>query len=92
MNSFSRQLLNEKADGGRRWHLFGSALRYLLLNPQAPGRAFEVGERHYDIGNDVFEAMLDPTMSYSCGYWADADNLVDAQRHKLELICRKLEL
>ncbi len=84
--------LNEKVGGWRRWRLLGSALRHLLLNPQTPARAFEVGERHYDIGNDVFEAMLDPTMSYSCGYWADAANLADAQRHKLQLICRKLEL
>ena len=72
--------------------MIASILRHRLLNPQSPGRAFQVGERHYDIGNDVFQAMLDPTMSYSCAYWAKADNLADAQRHKLELICRKLEL
>ena len=84
--------INEKVKNWRRWRLLGAILRQLLLNPQAPVRAFHVGERHYDIGNDVFEAMLDPTMSYSCGYWANADNLADAQRHKLELICRKLAL
>src|SRR5690625_7914342 len=37
-------------------------------------------------------AMLDPELNYSCGYWYRADNLADAQRDKLELICRKLEL
>jgi cyclopropane-fatty-acyl-phospholipid synthase len=31
-------------------------------------------------------------MNYSCAYWAAADNLEDAQRHKLDMICRKLEL
>jgi cyclopropane-fatty-acyl-phospholipid synthase len=36
--------------------------------------------------------MLDPTMSYSCGYWAQAGSLAEAQEHKLRLICRKLEL
>lgn len=87
-----RRDLNEKTSWQHSWRLLGAALRQLLFNPQAPVRAFEVGERHYDIGNDVFEAMLDPTMSYSCGYWATADNLADAQRRKLELICRKLEL
>lgn len=87
-----RSDLNEKAGGWRRWHLLGAVLRQLLINPQSRERAFQVGRQHYDIGNDVFEAMLDPTMSYSCGYWADADNLADAQQHKLELICRKLEL
>jgi len=46
---------------------------------------------HYDIGNDVFEAMLDSRMNYSCGYWAKAGDLEQAQRDKLDLICRKLE-
>jgi cyclopropane-fatty-acyl-phospholipid synthase len=72
--------------------LLATRLRFALLNDQSQGRAFEVGERHYDIGNDVFRAMLDPTMSYSCGYWADADNLEQAQAAKLDLICRKLRL
>lgn len=84
--------LNEKVHGWNRLRLLGAVLRQWLFNPQSRRRAFQVGERHYDIGNDVFEAMLDPTMSYSCAYWANADNLADAQRHKLELICRKLEL
>lgn len=63
-----------------------------LWNRQTRSRAFEVGKRHYDIGNDVYRAMLDPTMSYSCGYWAEADDLDRAQTAKLELICRKLDL
>lgn len=84
--------LNEKVHGWNRLHLIGALLRQWLLNPQSRGRAFQVGERHYDIGNDVFETMLDPTMSYSCAYWANADNLADAQQRKLELICRKLDL
>ncbi len=84
--------LNEKVHGWNRLRLIGAFLHHLLLNPQSRGRAFQVGERHYDIGNDVFETMLDPTMSYSCAYWANADHLADAQQHKLELICRKLDL
>jgi cyclopropane-fatty-acyl-phospholipid synthase len=63
-----------------------------LRNPQTRSRAFKVGEHHYDIGNDVYRAMLDPTMSYSCGYWKDAKDLASAQRAKLRLICEKLEL
>jgi cyclopropane-fatty-acyl-phospholipid synthase len=63
-----------------------------LINQQSPRRAFRIGERHYDIGNELFEAMLDPTMSYSCGYWAHAEDLGQAQRDKLDMICRKLEL
>ena len=75
-----------------RLRLLGEVLRHRLMNPQSKQRAFQVGEQHYDIGNDVFEAMLDPTMSYSCAFWQDADTLEQAQLHKLDLICRKLEL
>jgi cyclopropane-fatty-acyl-phospholipid synthase len=84
--------IDARIAGLDRWRLLAEALRQRLLNPQSRDRAFIVGERHYDIGNDVFEAMLDPTMSYSCAYWARADDLVQAQRDKLDLICRKLEL
>ena len=63
-----------------------------VFNLQNQGRAFQVGEAHYDIGNDLYRIMLDPSMVYSCGYWADSDTLADAQRAKLDLICRKLEL
>lgn len=71
--------------------LFDVARQY-LFNLQSPKRAYQVAEKHYDIGNDIFEAMLDPTMSYSCAYWEKARNLADAQQHKLDMICRKLEL
>jgi len=70
----------------------GLFLKNLLTNRQSRRRAFQVGERHYDIGNDVYTAMLDPTMSYSCGYWRDAETLDAAQLAKLKLICDKLEL
>lgn len=43
-------------------------------------------------GNDLFEAFLDPTMSYSCGYWKNASDLASAQTAKLELIASKLKL
>lgn len=63
-----------------------------LQNPQSKARAREDISSHYDLGNDIFERMLDPLMNYSCGYWAEADNLDDAQRAKLDLICRKLQI
>jgi cyclopropane-fatty-acyl-phospholipid synthase len=63
-----------------------------FVNLQRGRRAYEVGERHYDLGNDLFEAMLGKRLVYSCGYWKDADNLDDAQEAKLELIFRKLGL
>lgn len=63
-----------------------------FLNLQRGRRAYEVGERHYDLGNDLFQAMLGKRLVYSCGYWKDATNLDDAQEAKLELIFRKLGL
>ena len=74
---------------------FKDTLRVLgarLFNLQTQKRAWMVGKEHYDLGNDLFSRMLDGQMQYSCGYWKTADNLADAQRDKLRLICEKLQL
>jgi cyclopropane-fatty-acyl-phospholipid synthase len=65
---------------------------FRLINMQAKRRAFIIGERHYDLGNDLFQGMLDRRMNYSCAYWKNAQDLDQAQEDKLELICRKLAL
>jgi cyclopropane-fatty-acyl-phospholipid synthase len=62
----------------------------LLLNLQTKSRARVVGRRHYDLGNDFFGAMLDPSMQYSCAYFHGTSDLATAQELKMELICRKL--
>ncbi len=69
-----------------------SLVKARLLNLQKRTRAYQIGERHYDIGNDLFRWMLDPLMIYSCGYWKDAASLQEAQEAKLDLVCRKLGL
>jgi len=69
-----------------------SDLQTRVVNLQSRFRAFRVGEEHYDLGNDLYEAMLDRRMNYTCAYWKDADNLDDAQEAKLELVCRKVGL
>ena len=84
--------LDSRMSGWAKVKLGFEVLRQRLFNLQNESRAFQVGEQHYDTGNDVFERMLDPTMSYSCGYWAEANTLEEAQRAKLDLICRKLQL
>ncbi|MES2226113.1 MAG: cyclopropane fatty acyl phospholipid synthase [Patescibacteria group bacterium] len=63
-----------------------------FFNLQSRARAFQVGEQHYDIGNDLYTRMLDSRMVYSCGYWKDAKTLDEAQEAKLDLICRKIGL
>lgn len=47
---------------------------------------------HYDLGNDLFRLMLDPTLMYSCAVFEPGDSLEQASRRKLDRICRKLEL
>lgn len=64
----------------------------MLTNLQSRRRAFMVGERHYDLGNGLFSAMLDRRMNYSCGYWEGAHSLDEAQENKLDLLCCKLGL
>ncbi|MGN6830000.1 cyclopropane fatty acyl phospholipid synthase [Paucibacter sp. M5-1] len=71
------------------WHV----AKARLLNLQTHRRAWQVGERHYDLGNDFYRAMLDRRMSYTCAYWSGgAGDLETAQEHKLDLVCRKLGL
>ena len=48
---------------------------------------------HYDLGNDFFELMLDPTMTYSCGVFERPDaTLEEASIAKIDRLCRKLDL
>jgi cyclopropane-fatty-acyl-phospholipid synthase len=50
---------------------------------------------HYDVGNDFYRIVLGESMVYSCAYWssdAPGYGLADAQRDKIDLICRKLDL
>ena len=63
-----------------------------FINMQRGKRAYVVGQRHYDLGNDLFAAMLGQRLVYSCGYWAEAHDLDAAQEAKLDLVCRKLRL
>ncbi len=73
------------------WALLAQAVKARVLNLQA-SHAFEVGERHYDVGNDLYEAMLGKRMAYTCAYWKNADTLDAAQEAKLDLVGRKIGL
>ncbi|MFI6107358.1 class I SAM-dependent methyltransferase [Streptomyces sp. NPDC051310] len=52
----------------------------------------EAIRHHYDVGNDFYALVLGPSMVYSCAYWSEGGTLEQAQRDKLDLICRKLGL
>ncbi|MBA0049419.1 class I SAM-dependent methyltransferase [Streptomyces sp. AJS327] len=61
-------------------------LRHTLLRDR---RAIS---HHYDVGNEFYRLVLGPSMVYSCAYWTEGGTLEEAQRDKLDLICRKLAL
>ena len=63
-----------------------------LQNLQTPKRSIDVAQKHYNISPNLYADMLDERMIYSCGYWANATTLNEAQEHKLDLVCRKLRL
>ncbi|MEO8365568.1 MAG: cyclopropane fatty acyl phospholipid synthase [Pseudoxanthomonas sp.] len=98
LDGFLFRLLAARLD--QRVHGAGEiwdALRARLLNLQNRDRSREVGERHYDLGNDLYAAMLGTRLVYSCGYWTQPDGRVlggldAAQEAKLDLVCRKLRL
>jgi len=75
------------------WRLMLHALQARLFNLQSRRRAFQIGERHYDLGNDLYQAMLDKRMNYTCAYWKEGVTTLDeAQEAKLELVCQKIGL
>jgi cyclopropane-fatty-acyl-phospholipid synthase len=94
LDQFFCKLLQARLDAQVKltWNLVFDIIISRIINLQTKDRAFEVGERHYDLGNDLFRCMLDKNMVYSCAYWHDAQDLDAAQEKKLDLICKKLYL
>jgi cyclopropane-fatty-acyl-phospholipid synthase len=74
------------------WKIKLHVLRSRIFNLQAPSKAYEVGQRHYDLGNELYTSMLDKRLNYTCGYWKHASTLDEAQEAKLDLVCRKIGL
>jgi cyclopropane-fatty-acyl-phospholipid synthase len=88
---FQARLSDRVRSGPVRLRLL--ALQAKLTNLQSVSRSFKVSEAHYGIGNDFYQAMLDrDAMAYTCGYWKNATTLEEAQRAKLDLVCRKAGL
>lgn len=85
----TRAGLDRRAFDPRAWL---TALLTACRNLQDTTLARRVGEVHYDISNAFYREMLGPSMVYTCGYWAAAEDLETAQAHKLDLVCRKLRL
>jgi len=63
------------------------------LRPGTRDRSRKDISAHYDLGNELFGLMLDPTLSYSCAYFESPEmTLEQAQIAKLDRICERLEL
>ena len=94
IDEFICRLLGARLDDRFRSALSPLAgyLLSFLMNRQSRSRSMSVAERHYDLGNDLFGAFLDPLRQYSCAYFEGTDDLAEAQIRKLELIFRKLGL
>lgn len=64
-----------------------------LSNTGTKALSKRVAAKHYNLGNDLYSAMLGQPMCYTCGYWSGgAKSLSAAQTAKLELVCKKLRL
>lgn len=93
LDQFFERILRARLDEHiHPWKMAAAAVVAKVVNLQKPSRAFEIGDRHYDMGNALYERMLDPYMQYSCGFWEEASSLDVAQEAKMDLICRKLRL
>nr|NGX36747.1 Cyclopropane-fatty-acyl-phospholipid synthase [Candidatus Anoxychlamydiales bacterium] len=73
-----------------RWFHVWAYLKAKFFNRQSRAGSKKVIDQHYQLGNDLYQNMLDPLMTYSCGYWRNAKNLNEAQVAKYDLIARKL--
>ena len=74
------------------YKILALALRAKFTNLQTISRAVQVGSSHYDLNNRLFQIMLDKRLTYTCGYWKEADDLDSAQEAKLDLVCKKIQL
>ena len=64
-----------------------------VRNRQSRARAPEVATAHYDLDPELYAAMLDDSLTYTCAVWQGAgDTLAAAQQRKLRLVCDKLGL
>lgn len=94
LDVFFEKILKARLDKKVR-NNFYTSLGYIksrLFNQQNKAKSVAAIDQHYNIGNDLYKAMLDRHMMYSCGYWENTNDLSLAQLNKLELICQKLHL
>ena len=83
----------DSMDSGLQWLSKPFLWGYHLLNWNSLEGARKNISAHYDLSNDFFEKMLDPTMCYSCGIFeTPGSTLQEASIEKMDRLCRKLYL
>ena len=92
LDEFMNKLLSANLNKKIKPDLIIHYLKAKIFNLQKKSLAFNIGKAHYDIGNDLYESMLDKRLIYTCGYWKNAKNLDEAQEAKLDLVCKKIGL
>lgn len=86
-------LLGNSADAGRAAYGWRASLRTRLMGAHSKARDRQAVAFHYDVSDDFYRLWLDEQMIYSCAYFEHAgDSLDQAQRNKLDHLCRKLRL
>lgn len=71
----------------------GKKLAKLVSKQVLRPSAIHNAQYHYDLGNDFYKLWLDPSLAYTCAYFANEDDdLATAQRQKFDLVCRKARL
>ncbi len=94
LDEFFHKVFASGADrrAAHSWRAVFLYLKSLVLNPQTKSRSTKVAEEHYDLGNDLFQYMLDARMVYTSGHWQHAADLNEAQEAKLDFVCRQLRI
>ena len=88
----NHQVLDGLDSGWTKLGLLGARAVYAARRNTRSGSRRNIAD-HYDLGNDFFSKMLDPTMTYSSAIFADNEaTLEQASVHKLDVLCRKLDL
>jgi len=83
---------SRKAVSSINWMAIFNRLAHLFRPNTYNGSRRNIRE-HYDLSNDFFKFILDPTMTYSSAYFAAPEETLEtAQRHKFERLCEKLKL
>ncbi len=94
LDEFFYKIISANVEGKlkKNWKILLTLLGRSILYMGRKSKAFEIAEKHYDIGNDLYRIMLDKRLTYTCAYWSGVSNLDEAQENKLDLVCRKIGL